>query len=395
MKILLINSLYYPNIIGGAEISVQLLAEELQRKDTEAVVITLSNKNYIDFVNGVKVYYIYHSNIFWLLNSKRNVKLLRPLRHLISLKNPVIDRKLEKVIKSENPDIIHTNNLIGLSHYFWKVIKKNKVPLVHTLHDYYLLCRKSTLYSKDKNCTSLCYTCRLFSFPKKFLSKNIDAVVGVTDFILHKHVYEGFFHVSRNSIIGAPVKINNGIYPKKTINEPITFAFIGLISKTKGIEKLLGTFTRLGGNANLLILGKAKNRNYEEKLKLKFSAKNIKFLGFVNISKFMSKIDVLVIPSLWNEPFGRVIMEAYSYGVPVVGSNRGGIPELIEDGQTGFIFDPDKNKDLESKITFFIDNPELIFRMSKNCIYKAKQHSAEEITIKHIDLYNNLLSGKK
>ena len=66
MKFLIINSLYYPNIIGGAEISVQTLAEEQQKKGIEIVVITLSNKNYIDFVNGVKVYYIYHSNFFLL-----------------------------------------------------------------------------------------------------------------------------------------------------------------------------------------------------------------------------------------------------------------------------------------------------------------------------------------
>jgi len=142
MKILLINSLYYPNIIGGTEISVQILAEELQKKGIEIVVITLSNKNYIDFVNGIKVYYIYHSNFSWLLNSKRNVKLLIPLRHLISLKNSVIDRKFKKIIKSENPDIVFTHNLIGLSYSFWTVIKKNKIPSVHALNDYYLLCWK-------------------------------------------------------------------------------------------------------------------------------------------------------------------------------------------------------------------------------------------------------------
>jgi len=395
MKVLMINSLYYPNIIGGAEISVQTLAEEQQKKGIEIVVITLSNKNYIGFVNGVKVYYIYHSNFFWLFKSNRYIKLLIPLRHLLSIKNPVIDRKLNKILKSENPDIVYTNNLIGLSYSFWTVIKKNNIPSVHTLRDYYLLCWKSTMFSKNRNCTSLCYTCRLFSFPKKFFSKNVDVVVGLTNYILIRHTNEGFFPFSKKFIIGSPVRINTGISQKEMIHEPLTFAFIGLISQTKGIEKLLETFSSMQSNANLIILGKAKNKNSEENLRLKFSAKNIKFLGFLNISEFMSKIDVLIMPSLWNEPFGRVIIEAYSYGVPVIGSNGGGIPELIEDGKTGFIFDPDKNGDLESKITLFIDNPELIFSMSENCIYKAKQYSAEEIAIKYIGLYKNLLSSKK
>ena len=395
MKILLINSLYYPNIIGGAEISVQIMAEELQKKGIETVVISLSNKNYIDFVNGVKVYHIYHSNVYWLLNSERIKKFSKPFRHLISLKNPAMEKKLDKIIKSENPDIVHTNNFIGLSYSFWKVIKKNKIPSVHTLHDYYLLCLKSTIYSKDKNCTSLCYKCRFFSFPRKFLSKNVDAVVGTTKFILKRHTCEGFFHDSKKFIIGSPVKINTNIYQKEKINKPLTFAFIGLISKTKGIEILLDTFTKLGCNVNLIILGQAKNKNYEENLKLRFSSENIKFLGFSNISELMPKIDVLIIPSLWHEPFGRVIIEAYSYGKPVIGSNRGGIPELIEDGKTGFIFDPDKNEDLKSKITLFINDPKLIFSMSKNCIYFAKQYSAERTVIKYIGLYKNLLSNKK
>ncbi|MHB1347692.1 MAG: glycosyltransferase, partial [Candidatus Humimicrobiaceae bacterium] len=143
------------------------------------------------------------------------------------------------------------------------------------------------------------------------------------------------------------------------------------------------------------ILGKAKNKDYENMLELKFSAKNINFLGFCDISNFLPKIDVLIVPSLWNEPFGRVIIEAYSFGVPVIGSNRGGIPELIEDGKTGFIFDPDINKDLENKINLFIDKPQLISGMTKNCLDLAKKYSAEKITTRHIELYKNLLSEKK
>lgn len=215
----------------------------------------------------------------------------------------------------------------------------------------------------------------------------------MTNFILKRHTDEGFFPDSKEFIIGPPVKTDTGIFQKEIINRTITFAFIGLISKTKGIEKLLETFTRLGCNANLMILGKAKNKNYEENLKLRFSAENIKFLGFVNISEFMAKISVLIVPSLWNEPFGRVIIEAYSYGIPVIGSNTGGIPELIENGKTGFIFDPDKNGDLKSKITFFIDNPEAIINMSKNCIRKARQYSADKTAIKYIGLFKNLLAG--
>lgn len=381
--------------MGGAEISVQTLAEEQQKNGIETIVITLSDKNCIDFVNGVKVYYIRHPNFYWIYKPDRKIKILVPLRHILSIKNPFMDRKLEEIIRLENPDIVHTNNLIGLSYFFWKAVKKNKKPLVHTLRDYYLLCWKSSLYSKNKNCGSLCRTCRLLSFPKKFFSKYVDAVAGTTNFILRRHFDEGFFLDCKKYMIGSPIKTCMNIFPKKVTNNPLTFAFIGLINKTKGIEELLEIFSVPAFNSNLIVLGKGSNNNYEEDLKSRYSSENIRFMGFSDIPGFMPKIDVIIVPSLWNEPFGRVIIEAYSYGIPVIGSRRGGIPELVEDGRTGFIFDPDKNRDLESKIKIFSGNPGLIPQMSENCISRSEQYSARETTIKYTGLYKNLLSDKR
>jgi len=70
MKILLFNSLYYPNVIGGAELSTQLLAERLKLKGIEPVVVCTADKNRTDFVNGVKVYYLRMPNLYWLCRGR-------------------------------------------------------------------------------------------------------------------------------------------------------------------------------------------------------------------------------------------------------------------------------------------------------------------------------------
>ena len=70
MKILIFNTLYYPNQIGGAEKSAQLLSEGLLSFGHEPVVVCTSDKDYVDYVNGVKVYYIDTNNIYWSYNAK-------------------------------------------------------------------------------------------------------------------------------------------------------------------------------------------------------------------------------------------------------------------------------------------------------------------------------------
>lgn len=70
MKILIFNTLYYPNIIGGAEKSVQLLAEMLVSRGHEPIIVSTFTDDKIDKVNGIKVYYLHHRNLYWSINSK-------------------------------------------------------------------------------------------------------------------------------------------------------------------------------------------------------------------------------------------------------------------------------------------------------------------------------------
>ncbi|MCD4669775.1 MAG: glycosyltransferase family 4 protein [Actinomycetia bacterium] len=393
MKILIINSLYYPNIIGGAEISVQILAEELYKKGHEPIVITISNREYIDVINHVRIYYIHHSNQYFFKISETKSKSLRLLWNLIDIYNPNIAKKLNKIIKSEKPHIAHTNNLLGLSVSVWRIIRRNRIPIIHTTRDYYLLCRKSSMFNKGRNCNSQCFSCRLISILKKYYSKYVDAVIGISSFILKKHLDYNFFMNARSYVINNPVSYLHEMNRNKK-DKMITFAYVGTLSDSKGVELLLKTFASIK-EARLRVFGKNRDKKIEVMLKEKYNRKNIDFPGYIEAKKIFKQIDVLIVPSLWNEPLSRVIIEAYSNGIPVIASNRGGIPEIVDEGQTGWVFDPEGEKDLEIKIKKFINEPGLIRKMSKNCLKKAEEFAIDKIASKYIEVYKATISKNR
>ena len=148
MKILLLNSLYYPNIIGGAEKSVQLLAESLLSRGHEPVVITTSDGLSVDYINGVKVYYLKIPNLYTISVAKEQPLFKKPLWHMIDTVNPFITSILQEIIQKERPDIFHTHNLSGISVQAWKVAKSFQLPIVHTIRDHYLFCPNSEMYNR-------------------------------------------------------------------------------------------------------------------------------------------------------------------------------------------------------------------------------------------------------
>jgi len=108
---------------------------------------------------------------------------------------------------------------------------------------------------------------------------------------------------------------------------------------------------------------------------------------------FLPEIDVLVVPSVWDEPLPTVVVEAFTHGVPVIGSRRGGIPELIEDGRTGLLFDPAQPGSLEAALGRFIDDPRLAYRMREHVLQKAQEFVSEKMLKEYCEIYQRALRG--
>ncbi len=387
MKVLIFNTLYYPNQIGGAEKSVQLLAEGLLKAGIEVIVVSTSNKDYVDHVNGVKVYYVKTTNLYWVYGAKEEKSYKKPLWHFIDSYNP-FHTKIEAIFDEEAPDIVHTNNLAGFSVSVWKIAKVKDIKIVHTLRDHYLLCPKSTMFKNNSNCESQCFACKIYSIPKKEMSKYVDEIVGISQFILNRHLEAGYFKNANKSVIFNSIHIPDSF--KKEKKNYIVFGYVGALAQGKGIELLLENMNTLNiDNTKLHIYGKGITKSYEAALKQKYNNDKIIFKGFHKTEDIYKNIDILIVPSLWNEAFGRIVPEANSYKVPVLVSNRGGLPELVKNGETGFIFDPDSPTGLKEGMEKILMN---YSKMKNNCLKHAENFSNDNHIMHYTKIYRELLS---
>lgn len=390
MKILFVNALYYPNQVGGAENVVRSLAGGMAANNIETVVAATAGRTSVDRVEGVKIYHVRIRNLFWQYDNRKRFSLLKPWWHLIDIYNPLMAQEVEKIIDRERPDLVHTHNLQGFSVATWKAVKKKGLPLIHTVHDYHLLCPANTMYRRGMNCVAPCWSCALFSHPKKRLSGLVDRVVSVSKFLLDRHTNAHYFSGARCSVIinYAPESQEPAGF---TPGDQVRFGFLGQLTPYKGIEILLNVFSGIvPGAASLSVAGTGKG-DYVNFLRQQYEGPHIHFLGLVSPRELFDRIDVLIVPSLWHEALGLVILEAYSFGVPVIAARRGGIPEVVDEGKTGFLFEPSQSEELREKIARFLRQPELAADMAGHCWAKAKGLARSHFLQQYMEVYRGVL----
>lgn len=390
MKVLYISSLYAPNVIGGAERVVQSLAEGAVEAGHRAVVVSLGEQKGVRLscINGVKVYYIGIKNLYWPFREGRTPAILKPYWHALDTYNPLMSSEVGSILDAERPDLVHTHTLSGFSALAWRPVKQRGLPLVHTLHDYYLMCPKASMFRDGRNCQKRCLPCLPYSLPRMHYSNLVDVVTGVSNFILGRHLDHGFFsEVAEKRVIYNGFEIEAEVVQVRERSSPVRFGYLGRLDPTKGLEELLISVEALPvGGWTLSIGGKGPARHVEQ-LRARYGSTFTRFLGYVSAESFFEEIDALVVPSVWHEPSPRVISEAYAYGVPIIGSRRGGIPELIEEGSTGFLFDPNLRGDLARQMRKFIDDPALTNEMRSACLKKAERLLPENITAQYLEVY--------
>jgi glycosyltransferase involved in cell wall biosynthesis len=397
LKVLLVNTLYTPNQVGGAERFVQILAESLVRAGHQATVISTSPQKGVrtGWISGVKIHYVGLKNFYWPFGDSsqgENPSALKPLSHALDTYNPWMAREAARVLDVEKPDLVHTNNVGGFSVSAWHPVKRRRLPLVHTLHDHYLLCPRTTMFRRGKNCRVQCTECIPYALPRRRLSKQVDAVVGVSRFMMERHLDFGYFTATPvRQVIPNPYATKLTIPQPKVPSLPVRFGYLGRLHVNKGIEVLLEAAGQLrGGTWKLRLAGKG-IAAYENRLRTRYESPAVEFLGYVNPEDFFREIDVLVVPSQLRESFGRGVIEAYAHGIPVIGCDRGGVAELIEEGQTGFLFDPDHPDDLRTKMRIVIEDPVMIKEMRSACLRKAKDFVPRSVVEQYLEVYADVL----
>jgi glycosyltransferase involved in cell wall biosynthesis len=287
--------------------------------------------------------------------------------------------KVRQKIYDFQPDVVHVHNWhFALGPLLFREIKKLGIPIVHTVHNYRLLCPSAILLNQGKLFTDSLQQ----SFPWKAVSNRvyrssliltfwlafvvwfhkkigtwnkIDSYICLTSFAIELF-QKSNFGVSREQF---SVKPNFTSVPKvfQSIQREKHFLFIGRLSEEKGIDVLLEAFKELP--FLIKIAGEGPLKKLVEETAKQFS--NIRYLGNLISEEViieLQKTQTLIFPSVWYEPFGLVNIEAFANGTPVLASNIGAPQSLIIDGYNGFHFEYGNVKDLRQIITKYDTLPD-------------------------------------
>jgi len=412
MKIVFLNSLWYPDRgTGGAEASIRLIADGLAARGHATTLLTLASdgKRSVTRDGTLEVRRLPLRNVYWpWAESGWRKRLLRPLFLALEAWNPLQRRLLAAELRALRPDVVHAHNLLGLSASAWGAADDAGVPLVQTLHDYYMACPRATMWTEaNGNCARQCGACRAFTLPRRRQSLRPAAVTAISHAMAHRIRAAGTFAQHPNVVLLRGMNLPGEpppLPPRSDLppGSPLRLGFLGRIEPMKGLDQLVDAVASLpAGQVSLVIGGKASDSQIAELRARLPSArlpsalqsaisKNgtgpdnadlplIEFAGFVEPRSFLRGLDLLVVPSTWHEPLGRVVHEAYAEGVPVLVTPMGGMVEIVEHGVTGYLADAADASALARALAKIHADGLPLSRLQPACLARAREFAFETV----------------
>lgn len=295
-------------------------------------------------------------------------------------------KKLEKFLERARPDIAHCHNIYGhLTPSVLPVLKKAGIPVVMTLHDWKLVCPNHRLFTQGALCercrgkhfyNAVFHRCFQDSLAKSFLGsteaylhhafrlyeKHVDCFISPSRFLKEKYVSFGW-DAGRIQVIPHFVRIP--AFSPAPPPEGVVFA--GGLTEGKGVRFLWQALEKIrtpitvtwAGEGPLLEECKREASRSPHRIRGPF------FQDSTRLHQTIRSALVTVLPSLWYENQPLSILESYSLERGVIGSNHGGIAELIEDQKTGLLFEPGNPESLAQAITALLSNPEKALEMGR------------------------------
>lgn len=371
MKIL-ISAEYFSPPIGGAEISLATLAQQLAQKH-EVIVLQagkFSGNEVKDKLRMIDKKVPFPQSVLWFDRRYSSI-----LKYHIS---PVIwqahqwTNNIDEVVDKYNPDLILTQLNFGPPTV--DVAKKYGIPVVLFIRSWEPVC--FTNFSRGTDCNGRCESCIAiqnkirYLFPQKLLRWNRDAILNADLLIANSQF--------TSNLIKSRLRPQNPcgvVYPSIDVSKYYSGEnsreYISILNpvKLKGSDIFLEITKRIP-EKKFLAVG-----NCDRKL-MKHAPDNVCFLPWTSdMRDVYSKTRVLLVPSIWEEPFGRVAIEAEINGIPVIASSRGGLPEAVGDG--GLVINEVDNVSEWINAIRRLDNEDLYWEFSQNAFLHAKKFDVE------------------
>ena len=360
MRVLIVNTLYPPAQIGGAERSVAELAQGLAATGVQTAVLTLGagGSTERDRDGVVTVYRAPLRNLYWPYDGERRRAVQRAIWHGLEAANPLMNGAVDAVVAATRPDLIHLHLSTGFSLSVHRAAARRGLPLVQTLRDWSMMCVRASMFRRERRCVRRCGACVLATAAKRARSQAVDHVIGLSQPVLNAHIGAGYFRASSTSVIGNAAS-DRPVQPRPALTDgaSVAFGFMGRIEPEKGIEVLLRATAALSGDWRLWIAGRGAAA-YVARLQDAYRDPRIVWLGQVEPAAFWRRIDVLVAPSVWIEPFGRVVIEAAQQGRGVIASRIGGLPEAAQAAEAAILTTPGDVADLSRALQQVLAAPD-------------------------------------
>jgi glycosyltransferase involved in cell wall biosynthesis len=417
MRILQVVHQFPPTKIGGTEIYTQNLASSLATQGHEVTVfhrealVTDQPCSEERVFDGVRIHRVCY-----------NVSTASPLRSFLrSFSNGFIEKDFARLLNEARPDVVHFQHLKDLSLALIDVTARHGIPLLMTLHDYWLLCGNAQLVRPNGsvcpgpllwlNCAH-CAAARverphllfgapliasLFAYRSLMVRRAMSRVpLFITPTLFTKRVFE------RHGLPQAKIRhlapgIDIEVPRTKRVDERdrvVQFVYVGGLSWQKGVHVLVEAFNGIDrAEARLCVYGDESSfPEYSASLHEQATNPAIQFMGRVphqELGQVLADADVVVVPSVWYETYCLIIQEAFAAKVPVIASNLGALAERVTDGVDGLLVPPHDAGALRGAMQKVIDDRSLLagLRESVPRMKRLREHTEEILT-----LYEGLLA---
>jgi glycosyltransferase involved in cell wall biosynthesis len=301
--------------------------------------------------------------------------------------NQEIYRELRQLLRQEKPQLVHFHNSFPLiSPSAYHAVRAEGLPIVQTLHNYRLLCPSAVLFRQGQVCedclgnfvpwSGIVHACyrdnraatgmvsAMLTLHRglKTWTETVDLYIALSEFSRQKFVQGG---LPADKILVKP----NFVYPNLDTGKGSgEYAlFVGRLAPEKGVETLLAAWEKLPVNYRLKIVGDGPLQ--KRAIQATTRMPEVEWLGWraaEEVDELMGAAKILIFPSQWYETFGRVVVEAFAKGTPVLAADIGGVAELVESGRTGLRFRPGDAEDLALKVKWCWNHPTELAQMRQN-----------------------------
>ncbi len=391
MKILLVNKFFFLN--GGSEACMFDGARLLKERGHQVAFLSMAHPRNIESEDPA--YFVSHVDF----NELRGpvAKTRAAARMLWSREARAL---MEDVVRRERPDVALLHNVYHqLSPSILAPLERHGVPAVMVLHDYKMVCPVYTLFSGGRPC-ELCSHRRFFHCVSRRCSRGSlgGSLAAAAEMTLHHRLLDAYRGVAafvspsrfladklaemgfRGSVHHVPNFIDARALRPEPSADDRSVVYFGRLTPEKGLRTLIEAMDGVAGTCT--IVGEGPSGPELRRLAAGRGLGNVAFTGRLPFEEVVSRVRrarAAVLPSEWYENAPRSVLEAFALGKPVIGARIGGIPELVEDGITGWTFESGNASDLRRALVLALSNADRVEEMGRNARTRVERRYGADL----------------